>query len=64
MSHRPVPSELLQMLTEHAQLAGALMLPVTGAAMRARLTAALSEGAKRQEHSPGYATELELWTRR
>jgi nitroreductase len=64
MSHRPVPSELLRVLTEQAQRAGALLLPVTGEAMRARLTAALAEGAKRQEYSPGYATELELWTRR
>ena len=32
--------------------------------MRDRLTAALAEGAHRQEFSAGYATELELWTRR
>ena len=32
--------------------------------MRDRLTRALTAGAHRQEFSPGYATELELWTRR
>ncbi len=37
MSHRPVPAEHLQELIEAARRAGALVLPVSGEAMRERL---------------------------
>ena len=47
-----------------ARRTGALLLPVTGTAMRHRLTATLTEAAHRQEFTPGYAGELQLWTRR
>ena len=64
MSHRPVPREHLQMLIEQADRAGALLVPATGAALRQRLGAALVDAAARQQWTPGYPTELELWTRR
>jgi nitroreductase len=64
MSHRPVPSEVLAVLIEHAHRAGAVLLPTVDEAMRTRLTAALGEAARRQEPSAGYAVELEVWTRR
>jgi nitroreductase len=64
MSHRPVPSEHLRFLGEHARRAGTLLVPATSAAMRQRLGAALTEAASRQHWTPGYPTELELWTRR
>ena len=64
MSHRPVPDQLMSTLTRQAERAGAHLLPVTGEAMRERLNGALLAGAHRQEFSAGYATELELWTRR
>lgn len=64
MSHRPVPPEHLRLLDEHARRAGALLIPVTGPAMRHRLDAALTDAAARQDWTPGYPAELELWTRR
>ena len=64
MSHRRVPVRHLQELAEHAEQAGARLLPIVGDAMRTRLTDALQAGMHRQEYSAGYATELELWTRR
>jgi nitroreductase len=64
MSHRPVPAEHLQALTAHARRAGALLLPVTSAAMRQRLAATLVDAAHRQEFAPGYAAELRQWTHR
>jgi nitroreductase len=64
MSRRPVPAAHLGELAEHAERAGCRLLPVRGNEMRDRLTSALAAGAHRQEYSPGYATELELWTRR
>ena len=64
MSHRPVPAEHLQALAEQARRTGALLLPVTGAAMRQRLTATLTDAAHRQEFAPGYAAELRQWTHR
>jgi nitroreductase len=64
MSHRPVPAEHVAALTEQARRVGALLLPVTGAAMRQRLTATLVDAAHRQEFAPGYATELRQWTHR
>jgi hypothetical protein len=64
MSRRPVPAEHLQALTEQARRTGTLLLPVTGAAMRQRLTATLTEAAHRQAFAPGYAAELRQWTHR
>jgi Nitroreductase family len=64
MSHRPVAPEHLRLLGEHALRADTLLIPVTSAAMRQRLGAALIDAATRQDWTPGYPTELELWTRR
>jgi nitroreductase len=64
MSPRPVPAGHLRTLAEHARRAGALLVPVTSAPMRQRLTAALTGAARRQEFTPGYEAELQLWTRR
>ena len=64
MSHRPVPPELLGELAEQAHHAGARMIPIADAATRERLTAAFREAAARQRFVPGYAAELQLWTRR
>ena len=66
MSHRPgARHEHLRVLDEHAHRAGAVLVPVTDPAMRQRLTAALADGRDTaRSSSPGYATELELWTRR
>jgi Nitroreductase family len=64
MSHRPVPASYLRTLAEQAHRLGALLVPVAGAAMRQRFTAALIEAAHRQESTPGYRDELQLWTRR
>ena len=63
-SDRPVPAADLQELVEQAEQAGARLIPVTSRSMRDRLAEALVEGAERQRYAPGYATELELWTRR
>jgi nitroreductase len=64
MSDHPVPPAQLQVLVEQARAEGALLVPVTGTAMRDRLDAALVEAAQRQEPTPGYRAELEVWTRR
>ena len=64
MSDRAVPSEHLRLLDEHALRAGAVLVPATSPAMRQRLSAALADAASRQHWTPGYPTELELWTRR
>jgi nitroreductase len=64
MSHRPVPAGHLRSLAEQAHRVGALLVPVTGTPMLQRLTAALTEAAHRQEFTPGYGAELQLWTRR
>jgi nitroreductase len=64
MSCRPVPSEFLRELSEHARCAGALLLLTHRAALRERLTAAFVEAGRRQPEEPGYVTELEMWTRR
>lgn len=64
MSHRPVPAGHLRTLAEQSRRAGALLVQVTGAPMRQRLTVALTEAAHRQEFAPGYGAELQLWTRR
>ncbi|MGH4026405.1 MAG: Acg family FMN-binding oxidoreductase [Pseudonocardiaceae bacterium] len=64
MSRRLVPADTLQTLTEQAHRAGALLVPVTGAAMRRRLSSAVTEAGRHQQSVPGYEAELELWTRR
>ena len=64
MSHRPVPAELLAELAEQARHAGADLVPVGDTATRERLVAAFREAAARQRFAPGYAAELQLWTRR
>jgi len=64
MSHRPVPTELLAELAEQARHAGADLVPVADTATRERLVAAFREAAARQRFAPGYAAELQLWTRR
>jgi nitroreductase len=64
MSHRPVPPGYLRTLAEQAHRVGALLILVTGAPMRQRFTAALTEAAHRQEFTPGYPAELQLWPRR
>ena len=64
MSHRPVPPELLGELAEQARHAGARLIPIADAATRERLTAAFRDAAARQRFAPGYAAELQLWTRR
>lgn len=64
MSHRVVPSSRIRHVAQQAARAGAILLPVTGPALRQRLTTALSQAAHAQAQTPGYAAELQLWTRR
>ncbi len=64
MSHHPVPAEILDELAEQARHAGAHLVPVADTATRERLTAAFRDAAARQRFAPGYAAELQLWTRR
>lgn len=64
MSRRSVPADSLQALTEQAHRAGVLLVPVTSAVMRQRLSSALTEAAHHQQSAPGYEAELQLWTRR
>jgi hypothetical protein len=64
MSHQPVPAALLDGLAARARRAGALLLPVTGDAMRARLRAAFTQAARQQRAAAGYPAELRLWTHR
>lgn len=64
MSHRPVPPEHLRALVAQAKREGALLLPTTDAAMRQRLGTAITDAARAQRDSPGYAGELDLWTSR
>ena len=63
MSHRPVPPSELDALVEQADRKGAELIVMTGA-MRRRLTTALTEAARRQLHTPGYVSELHMWTSR
>jgi nitroreductase family protein len=64
MSHRPVPATAVRRLQDVARSTGAVLVSVTGPAMRKRLTLALEEAARRQAATPGYGAELEIWTRR
>jgi hypothetical protein len=64
MSHRPVPAELLDELSAQARHAGADLVPITGSRLHRRLAVALADAAQRQRWTPGYAAELQQWTRR
>jgi nitroreductase len=64
MSHHPVRAEHLRALVEQARRTGALLLPSSDPAVRHRLDSAITDAAHRQEASPGYAAELQLWTGR
>ncbi len=64
MSHRPVLSHQIRSLAKQASRAGALLLPVTGPALRHHLTAALVHAAHTQAQTPGYLAELQVWTHR
>ena len=64
MSHRPVPPELLAELADQARHAGARLIPVADPTTRERLTAAFRDAEARQRFVPGYAAELQMWTRR
>ena len=64
MSHRPVPPGFLRTLAAQAHRVGALLVPVTGAPMRQRLSTSLIEAGHHQDFTPGYIAELQLWTRR
>jgi nitroreductase len=64
MSHHPVPTTLVRALQDVARDAEALLVSVTGPPMRQRLALALEDAARRQAGAPGYAAELQIWTRR
>ena len=64
MSHRPVPTEHLTTLAEHAARLGAQLLHVTDPTLRERLLATLTQAAHDQDDTPGYEAELRMWTRR
>ena len=64
MSSRPVTAGHVRTLAEQARRSGALLVPVASALMRQRLSAALTGAAYRQESTPGYTAELQMWTRR
>ena len=64
MSHRPVPAGALRRLTDQAQGHGALLVHVATGPMRDRLARVLAAAAAEQANVPGYAAELEQWTRR
>ncbi|HET9117803.1 MAG TPA: nitroreductase family protein [Pseudonocardiaceae bacterium] len=64
MSHRAVPSRHIKSIAEQASRAGAILLPLIGAALRQRLITALVHAAHTQAQTPGYLAELQLWTHR
>lgn len=64
MGPQPVADRALRILAEHARAAGAVLLTVVGEVRRARLLDTLADAAARQRHLPGYAAELQVWTRR
>jgi hypothetical protein len=64
MSHRPVPTNLLDRCAEQARREGAELVAVTAPGMRARLAAAIGRAAREQAVVPGYSAELTVWTRR
>lgn len=60
----PVPDGHLDLMVARATKAGALLVPVTEDATRARLTRAIDQAAGLQEHDTAYVAELESWTGR
>ncbi|MFC4944978.1 Acg family FMN-binding oxidoreductase [Pseudonocardia sp. GCM10023141] len=64
MSHLPVPATAVDDLVREAARLGVLLVPVSGDAMRARLSDALVRAAREQAATPGYLAELRLWTER
>jgi hypothetical protein len=62
MSHRPVPAPLLSTLADAAGGFDVLLVPASG--VREQFAAALADAAERQRWVPGYAAELQIWTRR
>jgi nitroreductase len=64
MSHRPVTAGAMRHLTDQARRHGALLVQVANGPMRERLAVVLAEAAAEQAAVPGYAAELEQWTRR
>lgn len=64
MSGRPVPQDNLRSLVDRVQGSGATLLPVTDAAAREQLAALLDDAGKHQYRTPGYASELRMWTHR
>jgi len=63
MSHRHVPAARIRPVAEHSRRAGALLVTVSTPATRQRLTAAITDAGQRQELTPGYAAELQVWSR-
>ena len=61
-SHRPVPAELLRDLVDAAARVDVVLQPVQHA--RERFAAVLVDADARQRWTPGYPTELQIWTRR
>lgn len=64
MSHQPVPATVLRSLADRARRHGALLVHVTPGPMRDRLEGVLVDAAAEQATVPGYAAELQQWTRR
>lgn len=63
MSHRPVPESAFRKCADHASREGAALFPIAPA-LQQRLRAVLAEAGREQHLTPGYAAELEIWTRR
>lgn len=63
-SSRPVPETVVAALLSRAAGHGVVLHAVTDPAARRRLEEALADAAARQQHTPGYAAELTIWTRR
>lgn len=64
MSRRQVPASLLRTIAEHAEREHTILHSVTDPVLRLRLDKAIEEAAREQAHAPGYAAELQVWTRR
>jgi nitroreductase len=60
----PVPTGHLDLLTQRASRAGALLVPVTEPGIRHRLVRAINEASTTQEINPDYIAELSLWSGR
>jgi hypothetical protein len=64
MSRRPVPPTLIDELSAWARREGADLFRTPSGAPREHLLTALAEAARRQNFTPGYPAELQLWTGR